>query len=287
MAVIGLHLKIFAKNSKNLLAIALLPLILIALPGCLNFIDSPFSDTLQHGERDLNDININRLGDMDADGKLRIAVFADSHENYKSLDRVIGEINNTPDVDFVANLGDVTNMAYNMEYDRFLDSYLNIRWPVFTVIGNHDSIGQGPSLFRKAFGPSNFYFESNDYRFIFWNSINIEHEKDFDPAWLVQTVQSSTKPVFIFSHVPFDDQERFHGTLRNELVSLVTGSHVAVSLNGHNHVYDFRTDSGTVIVQCARTEGDRWLLLDITSGGMEITRMRTGEQQWAAFKTFY
>lgn len=83
------------------------------------------------------------------------------------LDQAIFRINQTTALDFVVNLGDMTNSAYNFEYNQFLDSIHPLRYPLLSVLGNHDSIGAGPSLFRKIFGDSNFWFESTSRRYSF------------------------------------------------------------------------------------------------------------------------
>lgn len=259
-------------------------LALVFIISCAPFQDSPFSDQLLRPERNLNLVNQDRLGDMDADGVLRIAVFADSHQNYEDLDRVINAINLQLDVDFVANLGDFTNTAYNIEYNQFLDSYVRIWSPAFTVIGNHDAIGAGPSLFKKAFGPGNFWFESNDKRFIFFHSANWEDPDDFHPEWLKEAVDSSAKKVIIFAHVSLRDPERFLGQVAQLFDSVIKDSKVQLALNGHNHVFRLGMDNGTVMLQSPRVSGVRWLLLEIQGNNLTIKRMNTGEVIFATLK---
>lgn len=179
--------------------------------GCAPFRDSAFSDQVLNPERDLNITAQSKLADVDGDGKIRIAVFADPHQNYKELDYVIRHINRTENIDFAVSLGDVTNSSYGFEFDQFLGSFLLLRPPAFNIIGNHDALGAGPKIFRQIFGPVNFFFESVSHRFVFFNSANLETPELFDPNWLKSTVQSSTKRVIIFTHIPLRDPERFHG----------------------------------------------------------------------------
>ena len=209
---------------------------------------------------------------------------ADSHQNYKDLDFVIGDINKATDIDFVVNLGDFTNSAYNLEYDQFLDSFVLLRQPALTAIGNHDAIGAGPSLFKKAFGESNFWFESVSRRFIFFNSVNLEDPEEFDPNWLLQTVQSSSKPVIIFSHVNLRDPERYSGATAQTFNTIISDSKVALILNGHNHIYEVGVDNGTVMLQCPRVEGPQWLLLEIQGTQLSITHKNSGAQVWQTLK---
>ncbi len=265
---------------KAILTVATLGLMI----SCVPFRDSPFSDTLLRGDRNLNFLYMQSVGDVEEDEIIRIAVIADSHGNYTDLDKVIGEVNATPGLDFVVHLGDFTNSSYNYEYDQFLAQYAEINRPHFMVLGNHDALGAGPSLFKKAFGPSNYFFESEHFRFIFWNSTNWESGDAFDPEWLKRTVADSQKAVLIFTHIPLEDEERFEGPLREGLLSARDNPHVAAVFNGHNHVYWLR-EGITPLVQVPRSEDGKWLLFEIKPDGLYLKPKpsATGET-WLGFK---
>lgn len=247
------------------------------LLSCAPFTDSPFSDQLLHPARALNTVSMQKLGDIESDGKVRIAVFSDAHQNYRDLDKVIYAINAESDIDFAAYLGDFTNSAYNLEYDQFLDSVDYLHYPMLTAVGNHDSIGAGPSLFKKAFGPCNFFFDSTSYRFIFFNSANLENPKEFDPAWLKAAVDDSAKPVIIFSHMSLRDPERFFGDTASTFDSIIKDSKVKLILNGHNHVYSLSTDNSTIMLQASRIENLQWMVIEIQGNQLTINKMDTKE----------
>ena len=179
-----------------------------AVTSCAPFRDSPFSDKLLSKDRSLNEQAQGRIQNIESDGLLRMAIIADVHQNYSDLNTAIYSINQTTNIDFTVNLGDFTNSGYNLEYDQYIDSITSLRRPAFTVIGNHDSIGAGPELYRKAFSEVNFWFESSSKRFIFFNSANWENPNGFDPQWLKDAVTSSTKSVIIFTHCSLQDKER-------------------------------------------------------------------------------
>lgn len=252
-------------------------LVSVGLMACSPFQDSPFSDRLLSRETNINVNAMSEIGTAESDGLLRIAVMADSHQNYHDLDEVIYKINRTQNIDFVVNLGDFTNSSYNYEYSQFIDSFVTLRRPAFTVIGNHDSIGAGPSLFRKAFSEPNFWFETTSRRFIFFNSANLENPDDFDPLWLKSAVDSSTKSVIILTHCSLQDPERFTGDTATLFNNIIADSKVALVLNGHNHVYSLNTVSSTILLQAARIEGLNWLLLEIQGTQMTISNMANGE----------
>jgi predicted phosphodiesterase len=248
-------------------------LLVSCLAACAPFQDSPFSDYVLHSETNLNAQAVGRISDPESDdGIIRLAIFADSHENYKDLDKTIQAINRTDGIDFVVGLGDLTNMAYNMEYDQFLVSYLRFLRPAVTIIGNHDSIGAGQSIFRKVFGPLNFMFEAGNSRFVFFNSANWENPGTFDVGWLLNAVQSSSKQVFIFSHCSLLDAERFP-PVSSTMNAILNDPHVKAVFNGHQHVWDYRNVAGVPLVQAPRVSGVRWLLVEIQGTQFRVTEV--------------
>lgn len=261
----------------------LLGIIILGSLSCAPFRDSPYSDELLRKERSLNTRQLSRLADIEADGVLRIAVMTDTHQNYKDMDEVVYKINQTADVDFVAHLGDFTNSSYNFEYDQFLDSWVILQPPHFVTIGNHDAVGAGPSLFKKVFGPSNYYFESDSKRFIFFNSANLENPEGFSADWLLETVQSSTKSVIIFTHIPLQDEERFKGDIAQTFEDIINDPKTLAVLNGHNHSYLLKDQNGTVLLQAPRVQGGQWLLLEISGTQLNIIQ-HTGDSTWVTLK---
>jgi len=257
---------------------------LVTCLQCAPFRDSPFSDLSFRVERNLNELGRQRIGTVDSDGVIRIAVFADSHQNYRDFDRAIEQLNQTAGVDFVVHLGDFSNSGYNLEYDLFVDSYVTIQAPAVSVIGNHDAIGAGPAIFRNIFGLCNFWFESDRKRFIFFNSVNLENPDEFNPQWLLTAVQSSLKPVIIFSHINLRDSDRYYDGVSRIFDQVIRHSQTQMIINGHNHAYRYLMDHGTVMLEADRVEGVRWLILEIQDHKAEIIRMESKISEWVSFK---
>ncbi|MGE0526416.1 MAG: metallophosphoesterase [Bdellovibrionales bacterium] len=262
--------------------VILFPLLLL-LAGCFPFRDSPYSDDLLHDESELNPIAKTQLNalSIDEDGVVRIAIFADPHQNYRDLGKVIRQINRTENVDFVVVLGDITNNSLNFEYDQFLKDYKKLRYPSFMIPGNHDLLGAGKTLYRRIFGPANYIFESANFRFVFFNSNNLEDPGGFDPEWLLARVNETSKRVVVFTHVPLTDKERYHGKVAEILNQVVVSPKVEIIINGHNHGWDMSSEKGTHLVQCPRVEGQRWILFELDVNSMAITRI-PGRTQWTA-----
>lgn len=249
--------------------------------ACAPFRGSPYSDVLINGDRSLNSKTLPDLSNIEADGKVRIAVIADSHQNYKDLKIAIQDINSLPETDFVVHLGDFTNSGYNFEYDLFLDLWGRLQLPKFCILGNHDTVGAGPQLYSKAFGPSNTYFESPNYRFISFMTNNWEDPDDFSPQWLLDRIQETTKAVVVFSHVPLTDTERYSGSDRAILDQVLQQPNLILSLNGHNHVYSVNKIGNVVLIQGSRVEDDNWLYVDITSTTISVQNHKGESASWA------
>lgn len=255
--------------------------------SCAPFVDSPFSDSLLRPERNLNATNIAKLDDFTSDGTIQLAIFSDPHQNYKPLDRMAFDMNQNGPYDFIAGLGDYTNQGYNLEYDQFLETYSRITGIKILAIGNHDAIGAGPELYKKAFGKANFYMDKGNYRFIFFNSANLESPENYNPEWLKDTVTEASgagKKIFIFTHAPLRDPERFKGDDAVIMDDIIKDANVQAVFNGHNHVCMLTTDNGTVMLQCGRVEtdlgGSHWLIVKINTGTNQfcVKRMDTMEE---------
>lgn len=262
---------------RLLLAFVLLLISTLIFVNCAPFRNSPFSDQLFHPERDLNIAAIKRIQNVEADGKIRIALYSDPHQNYKDMDATVTQINKATDIDFIVSLGDFTNSGYNFEYDQYLDTYVLLKHPVVSVIGNHDAIGAGLHIFEKVFGPTSFWFESDTKRFIFFNAVNLEDPKGFSPSWLKETIDSSSKPVFIFAHTSLRDKERYTGDTAQIFSDIIASPKVQMIFNGHNHVYGLNRDGDTVMLQSPRVEGVQWLIVEIQGSQVTITKQHTGE----------
>lgn len=230
------------------------------LTGCFSFRDSPFSDQLFSPERNLNVVNQQALS-INRKSRLRVAVIADSHQNYRDLDSTIHTINREPDIDFAVILGDFTNSGYNIEYDRYLESHRIFRLPVFVILGNHDAIGAGISLFKKVFGPYNFSIENEYYKFIFFNSNNLESPENFSPEWLIQEVRSTEKEVYIFTHISLTDGDRFSS---RDFAEVLDASRVQMVISGHNHIFRIDEELSVLQLHVPRVEGNNYLIFEIS-----------------------
>ena len=256
---------------------------LVFTMGCGNQKDSPFSDETVHTARNLNLHNLDVATSLDS-RVITIAAFSDVHQNYTDFENVVNRINSTDGIDFVVNFGDMTNQGYNVEYDEFLYSYLKLRYPAFTVVGVHDSLGAGVQLYKKIFGPLDFFFETSDWRFIFFNTANWENPEEFRPQWLIDRVKESTKNVVIITHVSLTERHRFGDQITDSFESLFKNRKVKVALNGHGHKFIRNIVNGTVLQEIPRVEGNQWVLIKLDRTKLLIQKFPEGEKEWVPLK---
>jgi Icc-related predicted phosphoesterase len=120
------------------------------------------------------------------------------------------------------------------------------RIPYVTVIGNHDHLSNGGKIYQQMYGPLNYSFTFHQVKFIAWDNVEWESEKETDYNWLQQALEINRDEatnefyhhVIPFSHIPptdgqmEDDREKFHALLKEHQVKL--------SVHGHRHTFSMR-----------------------------------------------
>lgn len=155
-------------------------------------------------------------------------------------------------IDFAANLGDVT--FYNSHEANYL-LYNKLRsilkWPVISVMGNHDCQKGGWKHFKKYLGKSEFSFtDRNSYFIVLDNKITNVTEEQF--SWLEgELVKSAAyKHRFIFMHKPpvsLYQQSWFRPELSSwsyRLMKLCEKHKVDIVFAGHEHMFKKREFGG-------------------------------------------
>jgi hypothetical protein len=127
-----------------------------------------------------------------------VALLADPQGTPKDLQRVVDAINRRDDVKFMLVLGDLTDYGLLHEYVWAGESLKRSRVPFLTVVGNHDAIAHGKSIYRDMFGPFDYTFDYAGIKFVMWNNNQFEFgETDF--TWLERNTDSRS---VVASHIP-------------------------------------------------------------------------------------
>jgi 3',5'-cyclic AMP phosphodiesterase CpdA len=127
-----------------------------------------------------------------------VALLADPQGTPKDLQRVVDAINRRDDVKFIMVLGDLTDYGLLHEYIWAGNALKRSRVPFFTVVGNHDAIAHGKSIYRDMFGPYDYTFTYAGLKFVMWNNNQFEFGAS-DFSWLERNSDSNS---VVASHVP-------------------------------------------------------------------------------------
>ncbi len=135
------------------------------------------------------------------------AVFGDNKGNYSIFEPLLQEIDQSREIAFALDVGDLVNEGTRGQYRRFLHQVQeNLNIPLVGAAGNHD-IYKGSDNYRQIFGPLYFSFEVGRSYFIVLDATT---EAGFDRAerqWLEDELQKAQtfQTRFVFLHVPLLD----------------------------------------------------------------------------------
>lgn len=202
---------------------------------------SPYGANVNTKSKATTKKNLQLIKDIQLDSDtFSFAVITDSHFYYNNLRTVINDINKNDDIEFVIIAGDITHQALLKEYEIFYDIMKNCNKPYFTVIGNHDYLSNGKIVYEQMFGDTNYSFEFNHNRFVFFDNVVWESNKNPDFAWLSTQLADNAlfKQVFVIAHMP-PSSYQFDSELEQTFKEILQENNVQLSINGHVHRYSF------------------------------------------------
>jgi 3',5'-cyclic AMP phosphodiesterase CpdA len=166
---------------------------------------------------------------IDKKTPLVFAIIGDTQAVPESFYQSIQYLNERDDLHFIAIAGDLTDIGWSAEWDILGKIIKKSRVPVFTVVGNHDGLNYGKKIYKKMFGPLNYWFEYNGYRFVFWNNNSYEWENEVDVGWLEESITHNS---IVFAHQPPNSKAL---PIEAEQRWLVARQKAVMSLHGHTH----------------------------------------------------
>jgi len=170
-----------------------------------------------------------------------IAFIADNHFYYDNLRTVIDDINKKDDILFVIFVGDIADQGLLKEYEIFYDVMKNLNKPYLTAIGNHDYLSNGEVVYKQMFGAYNYSFEFNHNKFVIFDDVIWESNKNPDFDWLSGQLTDNElfKQVFVIAHIPPFSNEFNSDTMEQKYTLLMQENNVQLSIHGHVHKYSF------------------------------------------------
>ena len=134
-------------------------------------------DTRVHGERNINEKNIARI-EAATEGKqtIRFAVISDTQQWYDETEKAVEALNDCDGLDFVIHTGDLADFGMRSEFERQRDILNKLHVPYVTILGNHDCLATGETIFRMIFGSPDYAFTAGEVRFICLNTNALEFD---------------------------------------------------------------------------------------------------------------
>jgi len=229
--------------------IIVLLIVSLAYTSCDNLFEySVYEANVKSSQKNTTAKNLELLNNIKITSQdFKFAFITDVHYYYDNLKTVIDDINNREDILFVVFGGDIADQALLKEYEIFYDIMEGLNKPYFTVIGNHDYNSNGSIIYKQMFGDYNYFFEFNNNKFVLFDDIILESNKDPDFDWLSLELSDYAQfnQVFVFAHIPPISND-FSDEMEQEYRSLMAENNVSISINGHNHAYYYEEGEGDV-----------------------------------------
>lgn len=231
------NVKDILTSMKKIIGFPLAIFALLVINSCSDMIEYSPYDIDIIGET-INLINIDLISNKsDKEDTLRFALISDPHTHYDDLDDAIKCLNNLEGLQFVACCGDITDCGLSQEFNWYQNVISGSKYPVITVIGNHDYRSNGHEIYKRMFGPVNMTFHCMGHDFIIFDDIVWENNNSTpDFEWLRNRVNNSNDPTILLTHIPpWTDQ--IEGTNRETYGDIIGNSNVMLCLHGHEHIY--------------------------------------------------
>jgi len=253
----------------------------IFLISCEEVFDySPYVIDFDGENTNVNNTNIEKLLKKNSNGIVRIAFTGDTHRFFDDFNDFVTSVNNLDNnnsVDFVIHVGDIADFGLPKQYLWGNSLLLNLDYPYFVCIGNHDLVGNGGLAYSEMFGEYNFSFVYNSIKFVFVNTNGRESKFNGnvpDVNWLdsqLKPADDFTYAVVVF-HVPpvdvdFDSQLEvpFHSAIAKY-------NNVLFAVHGHLHdfnIYNPYSNSVTY-VNVYGVEHRKFNVISISDGSFEV-----------------
>lgn len=249
----------------------LLALIVISCSEITEF--SPYDTEIK--STNLNNFYTENLNEYFVENDtLTFAFLSDPHFYYDRLASAVSSINKHRNIAFVVACGDITDSGMTREYQYYWKQMSKLHFPVVSVIGNHDCLSNGYTVYRRMFGDPNFSFLCGDYKFIAFNSVvweNNNQEPEFN--WLKNEVETSDQKCLILTHIPpWGDQ--YTKAFCQKYYDIASMPQVILNLHGHEHRYQDTTVNNKRYIVAEAVYQYEYYLIHLTGDKAEVETIK-------------
>ncbi len=204
--------------------------------GC-EFKLSPYSAKIPKQEKNTVTLARVKASESSAGSDFKVAFLSDTHNYYDRLGDAVKKINGNGPYAFVIVTGDVTNFGLVDEFEASVKEFNGLSFPYFVVVGNHDLLSNGKTVYERLFGETDFSFTYKDVLFVILNNNNWESSGPVpDLEWLrgVFSADSSGRRI-IAAHISPEDADRFTSDEVRNWEQIIQDFSVDYVMHGHNH----------------------------------------------------
>lgn len=266
----------------NKLKVIITILVILLSVSCAKTFDySVYSAYVPKNYRDTRQQNLSKLSNKIKDTinnkKLCVALISDPHIAFDDLQESIFSINSDTAVDIIIVGGDMADGGMLEEFIIFRHIMEKAIVPYFTVIGNHDCLANGYTIYQEMFGPDDYTLHIANCKFVFFNDIVWElNNREPDFFWMFDEItnKNGAEHVFVVTHIPpfadsFSSLEQFAYT------EMIDTAGVAISISGHlhHHYYGDYYGDGNMYMTIGSVDKKHWVKLMIDNDSINIERI--------------
>lgn len=215
----------------------------LSLLSCENLFEyNPNEVLIKESERNLNQKNLEKINALPQTDTLRFIVMGDTQRWYDESVDFVKSANQQRDIAFVVHCGDMSDFGLSKELKWVNEIMLKLKYPYVAVVGNHDTVANGPLAFKKMYGDLDFSFEVGDNKFIMINTNSREYQFDGSTPnlpWLRTQLNDNpeNKNAIVIAHVPPFDAD-FDSRLQKEYAEILAEHpNVKYTFYGHQHAF--------------------------------------------------
>ncbi len=178
--------------------------------------------------------------------------FGDTHDEYDNLEKSI-EFMNQSEARLALIAGDMTDRGLLQEFEWSGGLYRKLEMPFFTAIGNHDELSDGPEIYRKMYGPTDYSFQYGGLKFVLFDSNYLERPSAPNRDWLTAQVEDigDARGVVLVTHLPvLEKDSREGGDIHVFYDELLQNSNVKLVVDSHGTEQKLQVAHGVPVLQC-------------------------------------